>query len=162
MSEKIAIGLAIALPALAVLYMLGDVAWSFIKPSLAVRRLEARAAAGDPEAKARLERADGLREAARRAMGAEDPERKRILATGRAARATIVDVRPTGLEVSASAVPMRIVEVELVVEGGSGERITVRDAVSQIHLGRLLKGASVPVRVDPTRADRVVVLWDTL
>lgn len=162
MSEDIAIRLAIAIPVIAVLYMLGDFAWSFIKPSLAVRRLEARAAAGDPDAKARIERSDALQAAMRRAMGAEDPEHRRILATGRAARATIVDVRPTGMQVSASAVPVRIVEIELVVEGGSEQRITVRDAVSELHLGRLLKGASVPVRVDPLRADRVVVLWDTL
>ncbi|AUX22695.1 uncharacterized protein SOCEGT47_032010 [Sorangium cellulosum] len=162
MSEEIAVGLAIAIPALAMLYMLGDFAWRFVKPSLAVRRLEARAAAGDPEARARLARADGLREAARRAMGGEDPDRKRILASGRAARATIAEVRPTGLKVSASAVPMRIVEVDLDLDEGSGQRVTVCDAVSEIHLGRLLKGASVPVRVDPLSADRVVVLWDTL
>lgn len=162
MVDNIVLVIAIVVPAAMVLGGLGIGAYTLLKPSLSVRRLEARAAAGDPEAKARLERGDAIREAARRAMGAEDPERERILTSGRAARATLTDVRPTGMTVSASAVPAKIVEVDLVIEGGAGSPITVRDAVSELHLGRLQKGASVPVRVDPLRPDHVVVLWDTL
>ena len=138
------------------------IAWFLGKPAWEARRLEARAAAGDPEARAALARAEDLKGVLRRAIGGEDPERQRLLLSGRPARAIIIDVRPLGLEVSRGPVPTRIVEVSLMLDGGDGRAITVRDAVSELHLGRLLKGATVPVRVDPADAQRIVVLWDTL
>jgi len=95
-------------------------------------------------------------------FGGADPERQRLLVVGRPARAIILDVRPLGLEVSHGPVPTRIIEVSLMLDGGDGRAITVRDAVSELHVGRLLKGASVPVRVDPSGSQRLVVLWDTL
>jgi hypothetical protein len=98
----------------------------------------------------------------RRAVGESDPERARILATGRPAHATIVDVRPLGLEVSAGPVPTRLVEVDIDIDGATGYPITVRDAISELHVGRLLKGMRVPVRVDPVDPKRVVVMWDAL
>ena len=151
--------LAFGLPLLVTAALL---AWFLGKPAWEARRLEARAAAGDPEARAALARAEDLKGVLRRSIGAADPERQRLLALGRPARATILDVRPLGLEVSHGPVPTRIIEVSLMLEGGDGRAITVRDAVSELHLGRLLKGASVPVRVDPVDSQRIVVLWDTL
>ena len=138
-------------------------AWFLGKPAWDARRLEARAAAGDPSAQAAVARANALQEAARRAMsGGDDAERRRLLAEGRSARARIVDVRPLGLQISSGPMPTRLVEVVLDIEEGGGVPVTVRDAVSELHLGRLLKGATVPVRVDPFDPQRVAVLWDTL
>jgi hypothetical protein len=108
-----------------------------------------------------MARVKGAESAMRRVTGGEDPERNRLLALGTPARAVIVDVRPLGVEIESGPVPMRMVEVVLSIEGGSN-RVTLQDAVSELHLGRLLKGATVPVRVDPMDPQRVVVLWDTL
>lgn len=143
------------------LIVAGLLAWFLGKPAWDARRLEARAAAGDPEAQAAVARMQRIQEAMRRAGGG-DAERQRLLASGRAARAVILDVRPLGIEVSAGPVPARLVEVVLDIEGGGGRPVTVQEAVSELHLGRLLKGADVPVRVDPMDPQRVAVLWDTL
>ena len=151
--------LAFGLP---LLITAGLIAWFLGKPAWEVRRLEARAAAGDPEAKATLARGEELKGVLRRSIGGADPERQRLLVVGRPARAIILDVRPLGLEVSHGPVPTRIIEVSLMLDGGDGRAITVRDAVSELHVGRLLKGASVPVRVDPSGSRRLIVLWDTL
>jgi hypothetical protein len=151
--------LAFGLPLLIVAALL---AWFLGKPALEARRLEERAAAGDPEAQAALARAEDLKGVLRGAIGVPDAERQRLLLTGRLTRATILDVRPLGLAVSHGPIPSRIVEVTLALEGGDGRAITVRDSVSELHLGRLLKGATVPVRVDPDNSQRLVVLWDTL
>ncbi|EYF05504.1 hypothetical protein [Chondromyces apiculatus] len=160
MSEKLAVGMSVAIPAIVILIVAGCIFWFLIKPSWDMRRLQARADAGDPQAQAQLARANSMLDAMRRATGAEDPERARLLQSGRAARAVIVDVRPLGIQVKAGPLPMQLMEVELDVEGGT--RVTVRDPVNQANLGRLLKGATVPVRVDPMDPKRLVVLWDTL
>jgi hypothetical protein len=162
MSDNIITGLAVGVPVLILVVVLGVVVYVLGKPSWEMRDLKARAEAGDPKAQAELSRRNELLAAMNRAAGAQDPERQRILTTGRPARAVILGVRPGGMEISAGPVPMRIVEVDLSIEGGSGSPISVRDAVSELHVGRLLKGATVPVRVDTVDEKRVVVLWDTL
>ncbi len=146
------------------LIVAGLLGYFLLKPSLDVRRLEQRAAAGDPEAKAAIARMEELKGAMQRAVaGNSDPARRRLLAEGRPARATIVDVRPVGLQVEVGPVPSRLVEVDLAIEeNGQTRQVKVRDAVSEMHLGRLLKGSTVPVRIDPADPTRVAVLWDTL
>lgn len=146
----------------ACLVIIAPIWWTMSSGTRWWKRLEARAATGDRDAQAELARANELKSATERAAGGRDPERERLLASGLAARAIILSVRPLGIEVSASAVPTRLVEVDLSIEGREGQPVTVRDAVSELYLGRLLKGASVPVRVDPFDARRVAVLWDTL
>ncbi len=154
--------LAIGLPLLAVLAAVVYAVLLIAKPSQDVKRLEERAAAGDPAAKAALARADELRGAMNRAVSGDDPERKRLLAFGTPGRATIVDVRAAGLDVSAGPVPTRIVEVVLAIDSPTGPRqVTIRDAVNQLFLGRMLKGATVPIRIDPTNPAKIAVLWDT-
>lgn len=155
--------LAFGLPVLATIAVIIGVVWLIGKPVREMKQLEQRARDGDPEAQKRVLRARQIGSAVGRAMGADDPERQRILAEGRAARGTILDVKATGMEISAGAHHNRVVEVVLSIDEGNGPReVTVRDAVSDLHLGRLLKGATVPLRIDPTDARRVVVLWDTL
>lgn len=155
---------AFGLPLVIVVGIAVTVAWLFGKPARDLRRLERRAAAGDPSARAALARAKELEAALGRALGRDDPERQRVLASGQPASATILGVRPTGVEVAAGPAPAQLVEVDLSVQEGRGpaRSITVRDAVSELHLGRLLKGATVPVRVDPSDPEHVVVLWDRL
>lgn len=151
--------LYIALPLIPILAMIIALRLTvFADPRAYQQKLEKLAAAGDPHAKAILI-ATPLR---RRAMGEKDPEHERLLQTGREARATIVDVRSLGSDVHWSGPPTRLVEVEIIVEGGSGQRVIVRDAVSALYSGRLLKGANVPVRVDPDDESRVAVIWDTV
>jgi hypothetical protein len=139
----------------------GLLIWFLGKPVRDMQKLQARAAAGDRDAQAAVARVKGAESAVRRAVGGEDPARARLLSTGSAARAVILDVRPLGVEIESGPVPARIVEVVLSLEG-SGMKVTVQDAVSELHLGRLLKGANVPVRIDPADPEHVIVLWDTL
>ena len=48
------------------------------------------------------------------------------------------------------------------IDSPTGPRqVTVRDAVNQLFLGRMLKGATVPIRIDPTNPAKIAVLWDT-
>jgi hypothetical protein len=155
--------LAFGIPILLTVVVIAFVVRLITKPAREMKALEERARAGDPEARARVLRARQIGSAVSRAMGADDPDRKRILAEGLPARGTIVDVRATGMEISAGPGHSRVVEVVLSIEDGRGPRqITVRDAVSELHLGRLLKGATVPLRVDPQDPQKIVVLWDTL
>lgn len=153
----------IVVPLLLTAGAIGFAIWLITKPSRQIAALEKRAAAGDPEAQKQLQRMQDMQQAMQRALqGGNDPERQRLMLAGRPGRATIVDVRPTGIEIGHGPVPTRLFEVDLTLDGDQGGKtITVREAISEIHMGRLLKGASVPVRVDPQNAANVVVLWDT-
>jgi hypothetical protein len=145
------------------LLAVGIAAYFLMKPSIEIKRLEARAAAGDPSAQAALARMEELKGAMHRAIGGDDASRRRLLAEGKPARATIVDVKPVGLQVEVGAVPTRLVEVDLsITDEGRTWQVKVRDPVSEMHMGRLLKGSTVPIRFDPANPERVAVLWDTL
>lgn len=141
----------------------GLVYWFLGKPERDARRLQERAESGDPEATAAADRLRKAEAAMKRILGAKDPERERILATGTPARAVVVKMQPLGMDVTAGPIPMQMIEVVLTLEGpGFSRTVRVVDGVSEPLLGRLLKGSTVPVRVDPRGGDGVVVLWDTL
>lgn len=162
MIYKLLLGLIFLLP---VFVIGGMLYWIVRKPSQETKALEARAAAGDPAAKEELARLEKTREAMRRlARGGDDPERQRILATGQQARAEVVDVKPLGLQIApVGRVPRRMVEVRLAIDVGGGPRqVTVVDVIAEPLLGRILKGASIPARVDPFDPEKIAVLWDTL
>jgi hypothetical protein len=140
----------------------GLAAWFLGRPVWQARRLEAAAAAGDPAARAAVERRKRVEAALQRALrGGDDPERRRLLAAGRPARATIVEVKQTGITLGEEPVQAHVVEVTLSIDGdGGARRVTILDVVGALHVGRLVAGASVPVRVDPMNAENVVVVWE--
>jgi len=141
----------------------GLLAWFLGKPAWEARRLAARAAGGDAVAQAAMNRVKKAETVMKRLLGGRDPQRERVLATGTPARAVIVSMEPIGLEVSAGPVPAQLIEVVLAIQTESSSRqVTVVDAVSEPLLGRLLEGATVPVRLDPGDPESAVVLWDTL
>jgi hypothetical protein len=148
--------LSFALPIAVAIFV---VVWVLGKPARELRRLEARAAAGDAQAQAELDRMKQTERAMMRGVGARDPDHERLLSQGLSERAVIVDVRSTGIHLGDEAERLRVVEVDLQIEGVPG-KVTVRDAVSELHFGRLLKGENVPVRVDPVDRTRVAVEWD--
>ena len=137
----------------------GFAAWLLAWPAWQAHQLEARAEAGDPVARAAVDRERRVAAVLQRALLGDDADRRRLLASGTPARATIVGVKQLGLSIGHEPVQAHVVEVTLSVDGDA-RRVTVIDAVPGLRAGRLAVGASVAVRVDPLNADSVVVLWD--
>lgn len=140
----------------------GIVAWFLGKPAWEARQVEERAAAGDPAAQAAIARSKRAESVMQRLLRGEDPERRRLLAFGKSARAIITDVRPLGIDVGSEPVQAHLFDVTLTIggEGGAPYNVTICDAVSVLHAARLVRGASVPVRIDPSDAQKVIVVWD--
>lgn len=87
-----------------------------------------------------------------RGAGATD----RIARQGLAGTAEIVGVQQTGMFVNNN--PQVALDLEVRVIGQSPYRATVKEVVPLVMLSRLQ--GTVPVRVDPTDPQRVVVRWD--
>lgn len=149
--------------ALVVLLVVGLLVWALVlAPARELARLRARADAGDADARAALVAREETRLALDRAGGRPDPEHARISRSGLDGRARIVAVRPQGFRIKRGGDTRRLIEVDLTcsAEGRAPWSVTTRDLVSEMHLGRLLIGASLPIKVDPAPPHRVVVLWD--
>jgi len=157
---RVIILLAVLVP---IAIIVGLIVAFFVRGSRAARELEARAAAGDTSARAELDKRRRVRDALRNAV--DDPERKRLMAVGIPARAGVLDVKLLGMRMAVdSAMPKRMTEVTLALEG-TGDApapIILVDMVPEPYLARLLKGATLPVRVDPDDPQKVAIVWDTL
>jgi hypothetical protein len=143
------------------------IALSFVVPAMLVwaaprvrlRRVERRAAAGDPDAQRSMQYLEDLGAAIN--AGAPDHVRRReeLIASGRAERAVIraVDVSSTRVERGG-----RIRRpVELTLQLGENRRsVTVVEYVDELYVARLLVGADVPVFVDPSDPEHLTVGWD--
>ena len=76
---------------------------------------------------------------------------------GRDAKAEVLAVRDTGQLVNFDP----ILEIDLVVSDGERKpyRMTCRQVVSKLALGRIATGQTFPARVDPENVDRIYVAW---
>ena len=127
-----------------------------------VEQLRARAAAGDPAAKLELQRLEGMQRALEKSQGKPDHDAERIAASGIEARATVKAVRRLGFSIKRGGEKLASIDVDLSyeVEGRPPVDATVNDMISEPLIGRLLVGATVPIRVDREAPHRVIVLWD--
>jgi hypothetical protein len=128
-------------------------------PRLRMRRLERRAAAGDPEAQRSMRFLQDLTDAMNAGGAADVRRREELMASGYVERAVIrvVDVGSTRVERGGRARR----PVELTLEVGEDRRtVTILEYVDELYVARLLVGADVPVFVD--RADPAVLTvgWD--
>jgi hypothetical protein len=137
--------------------------WFFMvqRPRLHVRRVERRAAAGDPEAMRQMRFLDDLG-AAFGAGSAQDAERRRTLrADGRQVRAGIRSVEVGSTRVERGTTAMRWVTMTLRPLDGERER-SVTEFVDELYVARLLVGAEVTVFVDRLDPDMATVGWDVV
>lgn len=79
----------------------------------------------------------------------------RIRTSGQPGTARILGVAQTGLFVNRN--PQVALDLDVQVLGRSPYRVTVKDVVPLVMLGRLQ--GTLPVRVDPANPERVVVQW---
>jgi hypothetical protein len=82
----------------------------------------------------------------------------RIRTQGQPGTADIVGVRQTGVYVNQN--PQVALDLEVRVLGRSPYRVTVKEVVPLVMLGRLQ--GTVPVRVDPANPERVLISWDVI
>jgi hypothetical protein len=89
-------------------------------------------------------------------------EGDRIRSTGVSGRATIAAVRDTGMTIGLGGMdnPVAELDLDVTVDGTPPYRLTQRQMVPRLQIGRLVPGATVPVKVDPVDHDKVVVLWE--
>jgi len=127
-----------------------------------VEQLRVRAAAGDESARMELQRLESMQRALEKSQGKPDPEAERILAHGLEGRGTVKAVKRLGFNIRRGAEKLCSIDVTLsvCVEGREPFDAIVNDMVSEPLIGRLLIGATVPVRVDPNPPGRVIALWD--
>lgn len=92
-----------------------------------------------------------------------DPDTTRLLASGLAGRATLVDVGSGGMTItSGSGLSATRTKLVLDVEVGDGRpayRVEHRTFVPLGSYRRLLPGTSFAVRVDPARPKRLAIVW---
>jgi hypothetical protein len=150
-----------------VLFILGLVALSMAVPAVLVwavprlrmRRLERRAAAGDPEAQRSMAFLQDLVTAMNAGGPTEAQRREALVASGLAERAVIRAVKVGGTRVERGGTVRR--PVELTLELGADRRpVAIVEYVDELYVGRLLVGADVPVFVDRADPDALAVAWD--
>ncbi len=85
----------------------------------------------------------------------QQQEAQRLMATGIIGHATVRALHDTGLLVNENP----LVEFDLLVSVGGWEPyvVTHRQAISRIVLANFQAGAEIPVRVDPSDAQRVLI-----
>lgn len=89
------------------------------------------------------------------ALGRQQADAQRLMATGLIAQATVRAVRDTGMTINQN--PQ--VEFDLLVSFDNHEpyEVTHRQVVSRLVLANFQPGASIPVRVDPADPSRVLI-----
>lgn len=89
------------------------------------------------------------------AIGRQQADMQRLMATGLIAQATVEAIRDTGITVRGN--PQ--VEFSLLVTVDSREPylVTHRQVVSRLVLDNFQPGASIPVRIDPSDPFRVLI-----
>jgi hypothetical protein len=128
-------------------------------PALRMRRLERRAAAGDPEAQQSMRFLQDLTTALNAGGPADLQRREQLMASGLVERAIVRAVIVGGTRVDRGGTVWR--PVELTLELGSDRRtVSHVEYVDELYVSRLLVGADVPVYVDRTDPETLTIGWD--
>jgi hypothetical protein len=85
----------------------------------------------------------------------------RLTSGGVQSTATFVAAKETGVALGADGFeqPLAEIDLDLHMAGEPDRRVTVRQLVPRLSLGRLVPGAVFPVMVDPSDHSKVVIEW---
>ncbi len=88
-------------------------------------------------------------------LSAESQKAQYLMAAGQAGQATIAAIRQTGTMVNYN--PECELDLQVTVNGSAPYPVTHRQVVAQVALPSFQPGATVPVRVDPTNPQSLIV-----
>jgi hypothetical protein len=89
------------------------------------------------------------------ALGRQQADAQRLMATGLIGQATVQAVRDTGMTINEN--PQVEFDLLVSVDGREAYPVTHRQVVSRLVLANFQAGASIPVRVDPADPTRVLI-----
>lgn len=89
------------------------------------------------------------------ALGRQQADAQRLMATGLIAQATVQAVRDTGMTINQN--PQVEFDLLVAVDNREPYEVTHRQVVSRLVLANFQPGASIPVRVDPADPSRVLI-----
>jgi len=82
-------------------------------------------------------------------------EARRLLQVGMRGHAMVLSVRDTGESIDEN--PERELELCVALSGQEPYRVTHRQVIAKVAAGSLWPGAKVPIRVDPSNPNNVIV-----
>src|SRR5262249_26134440 len=89
------------------------------------------------------------------ALGRQQADAQRLMATGLIGQATVQAVRDTGMTINEN--PQVEFDLLVSVDGSEAYPVTHRQVVSRLVLSNFQPGAAIPVRVDPADPSRVLI-----
>jgi hypothetical protein len=94
-------------------------------------------------------------------------EGDRLRTEGVPAQARILAIRDTGMTLGGAVLgapgqenPVADLDIEVSWEGVEPYRVTIRQLVPRLHVGRLVPGTSIPAKVDPLDHANLVLDWE--
>lgn len=89
------------------------------------------------------------------ALGRQQAEAQRLMATGIVGRAMVQSLHETGITINQN--PQVEFELLVSIDDRDPYPVTHRQVVSRLVIANFGPGASIPVRIDPTDAARVLI-----
>lgn len=92
------------------------------------------------------------------ASAASEANAERLRTAGLPGRATIVDFRDTGVTLNKN--PVVELTLQMQVQGRLPYEVKAREQVPRLVVSRLVRGGSLPVKVDPAAPEVFLIDWD--